>query len=196
MQKFDVPEPVAEVVKRAFGLEALCAGKHKTQANGYLEIDTIWIVEFPFYFSADIYIAGVNETQWIPAPDELFLAINAYKGLLLTAPYAKFDFYQTDFYRTITMEWPDEMVKGLQSLNMLPHFASIAQADGTYQEYKVHTYWMGGGEGHASYRAITSQQPEIVVFHNAILHTIKNMAGLYNDSEINRIIEQGRSLLR
>ena len=195
MDKTKVPEPVAQVVIRAFGLNELSAGKHTTKEGGYLEIDTLWIIEFPFYFGADIYVAGANQIEWIPQDDGA-LASNVYKGLLIAAPFTKFDFIGANPYRVIDLEWPDEITKSLQSLNMLPHWAYIPQADGEYQEYKVHTYWSGGGEGHASYLNITSQQPEITTFHHTILRTIKNMAAIYNDSEINQIIERGRNLLR
>jgi hypothetical protein len=193
MENTNPPDEIAQAVIKAFSLEDLGAGNHFSSDGTQLLIDSIWIIELPFYFGADIYIAGVNQIKWIPLLDqEGSRAINIYKGLLLAAPYTKFDFYGADPYRVIDLEWPDEMVNGLQSLNMLPY---IRQANGENQEYKVHTYWSGGGEGHALYN-IMFQSPVQTLFHDTILHTIKSMAALYNDREINQIIERGRNIFR
>jgi hypothetical protein len=191
MNNTALPEPVAQAVMRAFELEYLGSGNQPSKNHSSRLIDSIWIIEFPHYFYADIYIAGVNQVKWIPHEDETFRAINVYKGLLLAAPFAKFEFYGTNPYRVIDLEWPDAMTKGLQSLNMLPHWASIPQLDGSYQAYKVHTYWSGGGEGHALYKNITHPTSEMEAFHKTILRTIVKMAAVYDDPEINQIIKQG-----
>lgn len=192
MNSTALPEPVAQAVMRAFELEYLGSGNQPSKNHSYRLIDSIWVIEFPFFFSADIYIAGVNQIQWTSDDEETFRAINIYKGLLLTAQFTKFEFYGTNPYRVIDLEWPDEMTKGLQRLNMLPHWASIPQLDGSYQAYKVHTYWSGGGEGHASYNNITHPTSEMETFHKTILSTIVKMAAVYDGPEINQIIKQGR----
>jgi hypothetical protein len=192
MENNKPPDEVAQAVVKGFGLESLYAGNHFSPDRTLLTIDSIWIVELPLYFGVDIYMAGVNQTKWTPE-DEGARASNFYRGLLLVAPFSRFDFYGADPYRLIDLEWPDEMAKSLQSLNMLPYYASISQLDGTSDDYRVHTYWSGGGEGHASYRRVTSKRPEIKGFLNTILHTIKSMAAVYNDDEINQLIKRGRN---
>lgn len=191
MNNTALPEPVAQAVMRAFELEYLGSGNQPSKDYSYRLIDSIWVIEFPFFFSADIYIAGVNQIKWTSDDEETFRATNIYKGLLLTAQFTKFEFYGTNPYRVIDLEWPDEMTKGLQRLNMLPYLAYTPQLDGSHHEYKIHTYW-SMGEGHASYNNITHPTSEMETFHKTILSTIVKMAAVYDGPEINQIIKQGR----
>ncbi len=190
MNRTALPEPVAQAVMRAFELEHLGVGNQPSQDHSYRQIDSIWIIEFPFFFSADIYIAGVNQIKWTSDDKETFRSTNVYKGLLLAAPSTKFEFYGTNPYHVIDLEWPDEITKELQHLNMLPYLAYTPQLDGSHLEYKIHTYW-SIGEGHTSYH-VNHPTSEMEAFHETIQRTIVSMAAVYDNPEINQIIKRGR----
>ncbi len=189
----DVPDAVKEMVAKALGIKSFSYGWQELTDGTVIEVDTIWIAEFPYVFTRNIYLIGIHLqtlTATIEEDVEFCDSTIDYREMILAASYKSCNFVAPNSCRLIQVKYP-VMAGHLRTVNLLPPFAYKLALDGSSLRFSVHIY-SEGTQAHVRYECTLPADEQVTELYKAIFAEIKYIAERYNDSEINAVIAHGR----
>jgi hypothetical protein len=192
-----LPNPALKTaVANAIGIDRLSLGRHELSGE-IIEIDAIWIIEFPHYFGADIFLVGVVQVDYVPVElegDTAWQLTPSYRQMLLASQFSKFQFMGTQPPKLVEVAYPDEMITHLQNMDLMPFYSHVFELDGYATEFILHIY-SGQSELHWKFYG-SNPQKRLQAFESSILTTVRHLAEQCDDPVIKDIVRMGRNPYR
>lgn len=192
-----LPNPALKTaVANAIGIDRFALGRHELSGET-IEIDSIWIIEFPHYFSADIFLVGVVQVDYVPVElegDTAWQLTPSYRQMLLASQFNKFQFMGTQPPKLVEVAYHNEMITHLQSMDLMLFYSYVFELDGYVTEFVLHIY-SGQSELHWKFYG-SNPRKRLQAFETTILTTIKSLAEGCDDPVIRDIVRKGRNPYR
>lgn len=185
-------EKIEKALERAFGFSR--AGSQHALNGESCYVDSLWVIELSNHYWRKVIVVGVDNLSWPQHDgDELPQPVHHYRGLLLAGPVHEprdREFGGADPYRVIPIQWPEKLIYHLENINTLPYGSGLTLGGGNHT-YEIHTYTIIS-EMHFRFHGLPVGK-KMKDFYDVLINMIETMAHIYDDKEINDLINAGEA---